>query len=310
MYIIKHPISDADIELLHMDFIACSRYHDIIANVIEITKNLNLDTCRYFDGAKILIEAFKLIIMGFSCKFENHGIDGVEKANECFKKAIKLIFSDEYRKTIAESDKNFKYFETLVKLVKAVALTSLGNMYRMGFEVQRDFTKARNYLDEASKLGDDVAMYSLGCMYMEGLGVQRDPKKAQEYFENSIESNPKNYLSLTKLGCIYFEGLVVPQNYKKAQECLEKSAELGDIEAMRILATMYMNGLGVLQDCVKAQEYFEKLAELGDVDAMEILEFMYMYGIGVPQDQVKSDKYHKRIKQAGKQRAIINIIKE
>ena len=63
----------------------------------------------------------------------------------------------------------------------------LGNKYRSGDGVEKDFKKAMKYYKIASEQGYGVASYNIGTLYENGLGVPKNKQKAEEWFAKAAE---------------------------------------------------------------------------------------------------------------------------
>ena len=74
------------------------------------------------------------------------------------------------------------------------------------------------------------------------------------------------------LGYCYYKGYGVEKNYNKAFRYLLDGAELGDAEAMRLLAACYRYGRGTAVNRSKENEWVEKAANCGDDKAKKIIE--------------------------------------
>ena len=52
---------------------------------------------------------------------------------------------------------------------------------------KQDYSKAREWFEEAAKQEDEEAQYSLGCMYKFGHGVKQDYSKARDWIEKAAK---------------------------------------------------------------------------------------------------------------------------
>ncbi len=111
----------------------------------------------------------------------------------------------------------------------ADAQYNLGNMYRLGQGVPKDFTKAVYWLRKAAGQGYANAQYNLGNMYRLGQGVLKDFTKAVYWWR--------------------------------------KAAGQGDADAQFGLGVMYGNGQGVLKNAVLAHMWYNIASANGDEDA-------------------------------------------
>ena len=150
--------------------------------------------------------------------------------------------------------KAIKYYQLLANQDNSDALNCLGIIY-LFVETEKDYLKAKFYLESAAKLNNSKAMCNLGYMHYKGFGVEKNYLKAKEYFELSAEqSNRFAYIYLAEL---YEFGFGVKQDYLKAKEYLEKAAKANDPYAFEKLGYFYINGYGVEQNFLIAKDYFE-----------------------------------------------------
>ncbi|KAK8883474.1 hypothetical protein M9Y10_042566 [Tritrichomonas musculus] len=185
--------------------------------------------------------------------------------------------------------KAIEFYEMSSKLQNSLAMFNLGNMYQCGYGVEVDYLKAKGYYELSGQLKNSKALLALGRLYFEGRGVDQDYPKARYYYELSSELN--NSTALLNLGLLYYHGISVEQNYLKAIEYIEKSAQLNNSNALYHLGSMYENGEGVEQDYLKAKEYYELAGKQNNSEALFNLGLFYFNGSGVEQDFQKGIKY-------------------
>ena len=184
-----------------------------------------------------------------------------------------------------------KYYEDSIKFGNPKAYRSLGDLYKDRNNGKTNFQKAIECYNKAVNIYDDPeAAYNLGILYKNGYDIKPDYSKARHYFE--ISANEKNYLSYYELGIMYFNGLGVVKNYATAKKYLEISAEHNVSFADLVLAEIYENGYGVKQDYLQAKLYLEKAAKLGNTFALIILGDMFKNGQGVEQNNMMAISYY------------------
>ncbi|KAJ2382415.1 hypothetical protein H4S02_005759 [Coemansia sp. RSA 2611] len=168
------------------------------------------------------------------------------------------------------------------RLGEAAAAFRLGNLYREGVVVERDYAQAIVWYDRASEKGaseghfmvgtmyshgqgtadgkpDDVAafgrmeraalagsveaQYNLGLFYKEGKGVEKNPGLAVEYWSlASAERFPVAMLNLAKL---LMEGEFVTKDVRRARSLLEAAiASSGSDQFIAKQANMLLEKLG------------------------------------------------------------------
>ena len=241
-----------------------------------------------------------------------------EKAVELFEKAIENgddEINDKPIDNLAQMylfgmgvEKNYEkareLFEEAADLGNADAKEKLGTMYYEGLGVKKDFEKAAEF-------GNKDAMYKLGEMYCYGSGVEKNIDKATYWLKKSgklingnlaynigefyydkknlreavkwYEQADKNADALYKLGLIYYNdnnAFGVYQNLRRAAEYFERAADLGKVDAMKILFDIYNKGVGVARNFSKAVYWLEKAAKYGNAEIMYRLAEIYYSGRG------------------------------
>ena len=193
---------------------------------------------------------------------------------------------------------------------------ALGAMYLYGWDKERDYQKAKVYLENAKNgpASNDPASNNLGLMYLNGWGVVKDIGKAKAHFEaasekgylpalnnlgvtnlkefdvTNLEESAEEYMNmiqkaaegnyppaLNNLGVIHLR----KEEYGDAVKWFERAADLAYTPALFNLGARYARGEGVEKDHGKAVELYEQAACKGDVDAQYSLGLMYSQGIGV-----------------------------
>lgn len=120
-----------------------------------------------------------------------------------------------------------------------------------------EMQKAIETLERLAKNGNIGAIQELGLRYYKGIGVEVDYSKAKNYFEEAINKGCAS--SAYYLGLIHYNGNGTPVNHQKAKEYFEKSDSDNNIFSTYYLGKIYYWGDGVAKDEVKANEYKTKI---------------------------------------------------
>ena len=174
----------------------------------------------------------------------------------------------------------------------AQAQVETASGYFKGDGVQKDATKAAEWLQKAVAQGNASAKVLLGYLYSIGEGVQKDAAKAAEWFQKAEAQGDAE--ALTALGEIYAGGHGVPKDLSKAVELYQKAAAQGYADAQGKLGQMYVKGEGVQKNPVKAAEWLEKEAAQGDFLKKINLGEKYAKGDGVPKDLAKAEEWFQK----------------
>ena len=113
--------------------------------------------------------------------------------------------------------------------------------------------------------GDAAASYNLGQLYRTGRGVTRDYARAAYWYRAAAERlhAPAQH----NLAILYERGLGVPIDYGEARHWYRRAAEQGHGPAQFNLAVMYSIGQGVTRDLVQAHMWYGLAASQGDESA-------------------------------------------
>ena len=121
----------------------------------------------------------------------------------------------------------------------------------------KEYLKANEIYEELIKRNNPEAFYHLGYAYYRGTGVDKNYEKAKEYLEKSLELGYNRAIVYNVLGCVY---LAERQNHTKVTELFKKAYELDpNIDVfMYNLGYSYLKGLGADKDYVKAINLYAK----------------------------------------------------
>ncbi|KAF9134824.1 hypothetical protein BGW39_005734 [Mortierella sp. 14UC] len=202
----------------------------------------------------------------------------------------------------------------------------IGDMYRMGNGVPRDYVKAKDWCLRAAEKGDATAQHMIGELYYRGDGVPQDYSAAMDWFLKA--ANQGYPLAIRYIGGMYYRGKGVSKDYAISMEWYRKAADEGDPGGQYYLGRMYFSGKGVkadhskalewllkaagqdlaiaacdighlyrsndcpFKDNSKAIEWFLKAANMDNVEAQYELGFIYRDGRGLAQDYQQAMNWH------------------
>jgi TPR repeat protein len=127
------------------------------------------------------------------------------------------------------------------------ALLRMGEAYRTGLGVDRDYRESARWLTRAAGLGSAEAWFQLGQIHGGG-------------------------------------GFGMPVDHEAAATCWARAGEMGWAAGWGRLGTAHATGLGVAKDEARAAELWERAASAGDPDAMVDLARARRDGAGTPAD--------------------------
>jgi len=67
------------------------------------------------------------------------------------------------------------------------AQNHLGEMYRKGHGVERNFKKAANWFAKAAKRGNAAAQFNLGSLYRTGKGIKKNARLAAKWYQRAAK---------------------------------------------------------------------------------------------------------------------------
>lgn len=171
------------------------------------------------------------------------------------------------------------------------AYYNLGNLYYKGEHVPKDDVNAFNCWEKAANLNDPHGADNLAYAYMEGVGCEKDIEKGLEIYKKAVEYG--SGFAANKLFYAYWTGERGVQIDKSlAKMYLLKAAELGDPVGCFNLGKHYAKGSQLInKNLDQAFVYIKKAADMGLVDACKIIALFYENGIGIDKNPQKAKEY-------------------
>ncbi|GKX60220.1 tetratricopeptide repeat protein [Leminorella grimontii] len=152
--------------------------------------------------------------------------------------------------------------------------------------------------EQLAKQGNAQAQFDFALKYFDGKEVEKDPSRAAEWMGKAAQQGLAE--AQAYLGYWYQKGIAVQADKKKAVEWLRKAAEQGYVPAQAELGMCYWNGMGVAKDYQQAFHWLQLAAnwrsdsytlvaeDFSAMQAQYLLGRMYDLGQGVPQDIEKA----------------------
>ncbi|MCM8541337.1 MAG: sel1 repeat family protein [Lentisphaeraceae bacterium] len=177
----------------------------------------------------------------------------------------------------------FKWIQMAVDKGWVPAIRQLGVLYRSGFGVKKDLSKAVSLLESASQKGDVSAYEVLADIYRSGeIDGKKDYQKSREYLMKAALKGSQKALLITAEFYLYGEG--VEKDITKAIELLKQASENGLVEADLQLGDIYTLGKDVEPNFKEAYVYYKRAAEAGNKYGMFKLALAYLSGKGCEKD--------------------------
>ncbi|KAF9900239.1 hypothetical protein EC991_007692 [Linnemannia zychae] len=149
--------------------------------------------------------------------------------------------------------------------------------------------------------GDADAQVALGDMYREGRGVKRDYRTSVDWYIKAAQQG--HVVAQANVGAAYEKGLGVPQDDEKAVKWSSKAAQHGSIHAQNLMGMMYEYGRGVPLDDLKAITWYLQAAHQQHINAQYKVAEMCEQGRGVPKDHTKAFDWYLKAATQGHERS-------
>ena len=201
-----------------------------------------------------------------------------------------------------------KWYIKAAKKENLEAQNSLGFIFFLGQNVEKNYKEAFKWFSKSAEQGDSYAQYVLGCLYEEGKGVEQSYERARYWYEKAAAEGDGT--AFTNLGILYEQGLGVDISPNKAIELWERACKADPKHcegAQYKLGYAYYDGWGVERDLSKAKEYFELAVKNGYQCsyALEIVKrelgeeskdnLMHEYAESIVKKRIPNDKLYVRI---------------
>ncbi|KAF9975887.1 hypothetical protein BGZ73_000285 [Actinomortierella ambigua] len=149
----------------------------------------------------------------------------------------------------------------------------LGNMYRGGEGIGRDYAEAAFWIRMAAEQGSPEAQTDLGNFYADGMGVKRNDTEAVRWFRAAAEQGYPS--AQNNLGNMYDLGLGVEQSDQEAWRWFQGSATMGCGNAKFSVASFLELGQAVDRNYDEALEAYANASVFhSDPDATLHLRLM------------------------------------
>jgi len=180
----------------------------------------------------------------------------------------------------------------------AGAMLTLGRFYEQGVGIARNYSKALSWYEKAAKAGQAEGYYNMGVCYDIGMGVTADPAKSLQHYQKAADMGMA--LAMHKLSSIFISGTGTAKDAAKGVAWLEKAANAGVAAAANDLGAIYLTGLlGQKKDEKKALSLFMKAADLGNLEAVRNIASMHKDGIGAKADPATAYKWYSIARRGG-----------
>ena len=169
--------------------------------------------------------------------------------------------------------------------IDAPAMTLIGEIYRDGMSVKRDYAEAARWFRLASELGNREAQFELAIMLLQGVeGVSVDRAGAKALLEKAAAQNHAGALYNLGVMAIEGEGDSKP-DFTRAADLFRRAAEAGDDNAAYSYGVLLRQGRGVGLDISESALWLKRAADAGIVAGEVEYAIMLFNGVGVDKDE-------------------------
>ena len=128
--------------------------------------------------------------------------------------------------------KAMKYARIAADRGNTDAMVDVGNMYRLGYGVEKNQAEAVKWFRKAAEQGNAGAQYNLGYSYVSGSGIEKNQTEALKWYRKAADQGIAK--AQTILGLYYHQKGETAQ----AKEWYEKAAAQGDEDAKKQLSEL------------------------------------------------------------------------
>ncbi|KAJ3275105.1 mitogen-activated protein kinase kinase kinase 9 [Terramyces sp. JEL0728] len=195
------------------------------------------------------------------------------------------------------TDKALWWLMKCVKLNHARSQFLLGQWYKAGNLVKKDYAKVVKLYRMAAEGGDVEAQYHFAKFLENGEGNNENNYEAFRWYYKAAQ---KGYIKATnRVGYCFEKGIGVPQDHPRALQFYREAANKGYAASQYNLGLCYMHGIGVKKNAGLAVEWFQNSASQDIALAHFQLGKCFEEGLGVEKDAHKASLCYKKAKQLG-----------
>ena len=197
---------------------------------------------------------------------------------------------------------DFNEIENLAEKGSSYHQAVLGEMYRRGCLVKKDYSKAFSLFQSSANQNDPLGWFNLAVMFQNGYGTFKDTTKANFYYEKCLipirklaEAN--DIRSMFTYGVLLDPTLhILMPDEEASQFWYRKAANLGHPIALNNIGGNFWSGTGVDSNLDSAIFYLEKASRLGYNSAYEHLGNLYLQEFD---DTIAAVKYYEKAVELG-----------
>jgi len=215
----------------------------------------------------------------------------------------------QYGRVLAKAGRHqeaVRLFTKASAMQHAQSYNALGNAYRFGEGVKRDYSKALAAFAKADSLGNISAPANIAEMSVYGEGAATNYEKAFQYAQKAYNAGELE-LSPFRLATLYYWGAGVPVDYDLALKLFLIADKSGSTTAAFFISEAYGRGNGAPINPALSWQWAKRGAGLGDSDALVRGGYLLERGIGVKKDPDAAFDWYSKAAKLGNAGAMYNL---
>lgn len=171
-------------------------------------------------------------------------------------------------------EKAYQYYTMLAEKNHEIGYFGLGCLYLYGYGVKPHLERAKECFERAQLKGHILAMTRLGDYYRLTAKQTSDYELAKEWYLKAAKSNEPE--ALINLGLLHYRNQIDQSNPTLALQYFETALKKGALSAHYWLGVLYQKGEGVTKNIELAKKHYEKAIQSGNLGAKYKLATMLL----------------------------------
>lgn len=237
------------------------------------------------------------------CSTRNEKLASIN-LNDVYKKVEELFDDVMLRRDKDYSRKVFEEVKLCAENGDTKCMNAVGRFYQSGVFVEKDYSFALQWYEQASNYGYFPAIRNKALLYATGKGVEKDFEKAIE-FANLLQDKDSLLFNAT-LGHIYR----LNKKTDIAIKYYKIGAELGDPKSESCYGASLCKGIGCERDIKTGIKFLQSAAKKGEKAANYLMALFYEYGCDegcIEQSNTQAVKSYKIAANKGEKKAQLKL---
>ncbi|MBU1144396.1 MAG: SEL1-like repeat protein [Firmicutes bacterium] len=181
-------------------------------------------------------------------------------------KSVSISYYEGTQATKQNFEKSIIYFKKLMDLDEVLGYYGMGVSLLYGQGILQNSLQAKNYLEISAGRGYQKAMTRLGDLYRMGINIDIDFELAKTwYFEAAKQNDPD---ALMNLGLLHYRKQINNSSFELAFQYMENASKKGYFQAYYWMGIFYDKGIGCDSNFSLAEKAFQRAIQLGSLGAL------------------------------------------